>query len=227
MKNLTKILWGVALIIAGVLFALNAFDVIAVKIFFDGWWTLFIIIPCFVGICTDKEKTGNIIGFIIGVLLLLCCQDVFGFDIFWKLVVPVIVVTIGLKLILSAVWRNQGSNVLKISRKNGEDIKVSCAVFSGREVHSNGEVFNGAELTAVFGSVGCDLRKAVIEKDCAISATAVFGGIEILLPDTVNVKVNSNSVFGGVEEKNCRPIIPGAVTVYVNATCVFGGVEVK
>ena len=91
----------------------------------------------------------------------------------------------------------------------------------------DGEQFSGAELTAVFGGVKCDLRQAIIEKDCAVNATSVFGGIDILVPDNVNVKVNSNSIFGGVSEKNHRTAVQGAVTIYINATCMFGGVEIK
>ncbi|MEE1161236.1 MAG: DUF5668 domain-containing protein, partial [Acutalibacteraceae bacterium] len=76
MKKLSKILWGVVLILVGGIFALNAFDITDITVFFDGWWTLFIIIPCLVGIFSEREKTGNIIGLLIGVFLLLCCQNV-------------------------------------------------------------------------------------------------------------------------------------------------------
>ena len=36
--------------------------------------------------------------------------------------------------------------------------------------------FNGANLTAVFGGVKCDLRNAIIEEDALINACSVFGG---------------------------------------------------
>lgn len=50
MKNITKILWGTALIAVGGIIALNAFGITGIELFFDGWWTLFIIVPCLVGI---------------------------------------------------------------------------------------------------------------------------------------------------------------------------------
>ena len=50
MKNITKILWGTALIAVGGIIALNAFGITDIELFFDGWWTLFIIVPCLVGI---------------------------------------------------------------------------------------------------------------------------------------------------------------------------------
>ena len=227
MKKISKILWGIALIVVGGIFALNAFGLTDIELFFDGWWTLFIIVPCFIGLFSEREKTGNIIGLFIGVFLLLCCQNVLGFDMIWKLAVPAIIVIIGLKMIFSAVFGDKATKLLVESRQNGDNIKSGCATFSGQDLNFDGEVFSGAELTAVFGGVKCDLRNAVIEKDCAVTATSIFGGIEIFAPDNINIKINSNSVFGGVSDKNHRPTVQGAVTVYINATCIFGGVEIK
>ena len=102
---------------------------------------------------------------------------------------------------------------------------MGCATFTGCNLNYDGEPFEGAELTAVFGGVKCDLRGAVIQADCAIQATAVFGGIDIFVPDTVNVKISSNSMFGGVTNKTAAH--PGAPTVYVSATSMFGGVTIK
>ena len=227
MKKFSKILWGIALIAVGGIFALNAFGVTDIELFFDGWWTLFIIIPCFIGIFSVREKTGNIIGLLIGVFLLLCCQNVLDFDMLWKLAFPAIIVIIGLKLIFGAVFGDKAIKLLENSKQNGENIKIGCAAFSGQDINFDGEQFSGAELTAVFGGVKCDLRNAVIEKDCAVTATAVFGGIDIFVPDYVNVKINSNSVFGGVSDKKHHPTVQGAVTLYIDATCMFGGVEIK
>ena len=60
-----------------------------------------------------------------------------------------------------------------------------------------------------------------------IAAAAVFGGIDIFLPENVNVKISSNSVFGGVSEKKHRAPVDGNATVYINATGMFGGVDIK
>lgn len=227
MKKISKILWGIALIIVGGVFALNAFGLTDIELFFDGWWTLFIIVPCFIGLFNEREKTGNLIGLLIGGILLLCCQDVLGFDMLWKLAVPAIIVIIGVKLIVGAFFGDKATNLLEASRQNGESIPVGCAAFSGQNLNYDGQAFNGAELNAIFGGVKCDLRNAIINKDCAITATSIFGGIDLLVPDHVNVKVSSNSIFGGVSHKNHRPNVQGAVTIYINATCMFGGVEIK
>ena len=227
MKKTGKILWGLALIAIGGIFALNAFGITDIEVFFDGWWTLFIIVPCFIGIFSEREKTGNIIGLLIGVFLLLCCQNVLGFDMLWKLAVPAIIVIIGLKLIFNAVFGDKAAKMIVESRQNGNDVKTGCATFSGQDMNFDGEKFDGAEISAIFGGVKCDLRNAIIEKDCAVTASAIFGGIDIYVPDNVNVKISSNSIFGGVSEKKHRPYMENAVTLYINATCIFGGAEIK
>ncbi|MGN0468971.1 MAG: LiaF transmembrane domain-containing protein, partial [Acutalibacteraceae bacterium] len=170
MKKTGKILWGVAFIVAGIIFALNAFEITHIEFFFDGWWTLFIIIPCLIGIFSEKEKLGNIIGLVVGVFLLLCCQNVLDFDILWKIAVPAIILLIGIKLIFGAVFGDKATKILESSKKDGADIKNGCATFSGQTLNYDGEEFSGAELTAVFGGVKCDLRNAVIEQDCAVTA---------------------------------------------------------
>lgn len=225
MKKLSSVIWGIVLVAAGVLFGLNAFGITDIDIFFDGWWTLFIIIPCAVGLITEREKTGNLIGLAVGVFLLLCCRGILSFGIFWKLLIPGIIVVIGLKMVFGGLMGNQANGILAKLKENGSDPRVGCATFSGCKMSYDGEVFEGAELTAVFGGVECDLRNAIIEKDAAIRATAVFGGVSIYVPANVNVKVNSNSAFGGVSNKTkaCKD----APTIYISGTCMFGGVEIK
>jgi len=225
MKKISNVLWGILLVVAGVILALNVFNITDIDIFFDGWWTLFIIIPCTVGLFTEREKTGNIIGILIGVFLLLCCQDILSFSIFWKLLVPAAVVVIGLKMVFSGLFGNKANEIMKTMRLEGKEPKSGCAVFSGCDLNYGGEAFEGAELTAVFGGVECDLRNAIIDKDCAIRVSAIFGGIDILVPDNVNVKVSSNSIFGGVSNKTA--VHQNAPTIYVSGTCMFGGVEIK
>lgn len=226
MKKSTGILWGVVLCAVGALFALNALNITNIDVFFDGWWTLFIIIPCAVGLFTEHEKLGNLIGLAIGVFLLLCCQDVLSFGMLWKLAVPIVLILIGLKMIFGGVFGDKTAKAIKQLQQQNTAPKSGTAVFGGQDMSFAGERFDGAQLNAVFGGVKCDLRGAVIEQDCVIDASAIFGGVDIFVPDTVNVKVHSTSLFGGVSNPR-RAFRDGAVTVYVNATCMFGGVDIK
>ena len=131
------------------------------------------------------------------------------------------------KAIITRVWNNKSGRIIQEMKADGKELKNGYAAFSGTNMNFDGEVFEGAELTAVFGGVKCDLTRAVIERDCVINASAIFGGIDILVPDGVNVTVRSTSLFGGVSDKRRQKSNENTVTVYVNATCIFGGVDIK
>ena len=225
MKKAGKVFWGILLIAAGVILGLNKLNVLQINIFFEGWWTLFIIVPCAIGLFTELEKMGNFIGVLIGVCLLLCCRGILSFDVLWELLVPAIIVILGLKLVISGLRGNKANEMLKKLRLEGKALKSGTAVFSGCNMNYDGQVFEGAELNAVFGAVSCDLRNAVIEKDCAIQVSAIFGGIDILVPPGVNVRGNTVSIFGGMSNKTAAQ--PDAPTVYISGVCMFGGVEIK
>lgn len=225
MKNFGNILWGLVLISIGVIFGLNALEITDINLFFDGWWTLFIIIPCFIGLFKENEKTGNIIGFFIGIALLLCCQDILKFNLIWKLMFPGILVIIGLSLIFKDLINSKISNEMKKINQKG-NIEY-CATFSGQNVKFDNEEFNGTNLTAVFGGVKCDLRNAIINSDQVINAEAIFGGIEIYVPQNVKVKVKSTPIFGGVSDKTSSNKSNKLYTIYINSVAVFGGVEIK
>lgn len=222
MKKLNRALWGIVLAAAGVLFALNALEITKIDVFFDGWWTLFILIPCFVGLFTERDKTGNIIGLLVGVFLLLCSRDILDFSMVWKLLLPAILFIIGIKMICSSIW---GKKTDALPTKAGSGPVIARAIFGGRDLNYEGQVFEGGEITAIFGGVDCNLKNAIIKKDCAIRATAIFGGIDILVPANVNVVVNSVSVFGGFSNETvAQPDVP---TIYIKGFCMFGGVDIK
>ena len=224
MKNFANLIWGILFILVGLIVGLNAYGVTRINIFFDGWWTLFIIIPCFIGLIKNKDKTGSIIGILIGIVLLLCSLDILNFEIAWNLALPVLLVLIGLSIIFKNVFGYKDFKMIENLNKEKSD--GVCSTFSSESIDYTNEKFVGTDLTAVFGSIKCDLRKAIIEKDVVINVSATFAGVDIYIPENVKVKVKSTSIFGGVDEKKKNDVLDGPV-IYINATCMFGGLEIK
>lgn len=225
MKTFKNLFLGIFFIAVGIIFALNTIGITDIDIFFDGWWSLFIIVPSFLSLIADRDKSGAIIGLVLGVSLLLAAQNVIEYSSIIKLILPLILVIIGIKLILSTVFKKAGKNNNFIQQTLAG--KEYSAVFSGHELKFDNEIFEGATLNAVFGGIDCDIRNAIIENDVFIKASAVFGGIDIILPDNVNVKTKTSALFGGVSEKKKRQCIEGAKTVYINADTIFGGIDIK
>ncbi len=228
MKQIGNVILGVVLIALGVIFALNSTGVTNIDVFFDGWWTLFIIVPCVVGLFKDESKTGSIIGILIGVALLLSCQGVIMWETFGKLIVPAILVIIGVNIIFKdAINHDVSDKITQLNKSKNVEGGI-CATFSGQDVKLDGDKFEGTDVNAIFGGVKLDLTKAVIEKDIVINTYSIFGGIDILVPEDVKVKVKSTAIFGGVDNKhNSTNEKENVHTVYINALCLFGGLDVK
>ena len=96
MRNLHKIAWGLAFIAVGVILALNALEITNIDLFFDGWWTLFIIIPSFIGLFKRGDRSHSLFMLALGVTLLLAAQNVIAYGMIWKLFIPVALVFIGI-----------------------------------------------------------------------------------------------------------------------------------
>ena len=225
MKKTESFVFGLLFIILGVVFGLKALGIADINIFFDGWWTLFLIIPGLIGLIKDKDKTGNMILLIVGVLLLLGSQNVLSFAIIWKLMFPVILVLIGVSCIFKGITGNDLCNRIKEVKCDDKDNLKCDAVFSGQKVVVDNSIL-GAEVNAVFGGLELDLREAKLKKDIVITASAIFGGIDIFLPDDVNLQINSMNLFGGVDDKS-KKNKDAKITVYLNSNCIFGGIDIK
>lgn len=227
MKNYKNIILGLILILIGIVVGTNSLGITNINIFFAGWWTLFIIIPCFIGLLSEDKKTGNIIGLLIGIALLLCCQNVLDFELIWKLALPVALIIIGISFVFKDTFNHKISAKIK-EFNNKEKAEGYCSTFSGQNIKLGNEKFTGTDLTAIFSGIKFDMINAKLEKESVLNASAIFGGIEIYVPEKVNVKIKSSSIFGGVSDKRKNTSQDDKnKTIYVNATCIFGGVEIK
>lgn len=226
MSKFKDIVLGALLIVIGLIVGLNAFEITKIDIFFDGWWTLFIIVPCFIGVFENNDKTGNFIGLLIGILLLLCCQGLFSFDLLWKLLLPSILVIAGLSIIFKNTLNSKISEKINKLNKDKKD-NVCNAIFSSQKISFKKEKYNGSDICAVFGGIDIDLRDSIIDKDIVINAICIFGGADIFVPKDINVIINSTSIFGGTENKIKNNDKEYKHTIYINSTCIFGGLEIK
>ena len=229
-KRIRYILIGLALVALGVLIALDVLGVMNINFFFEGWWTLLIIIPCFIGLFTDMDKTVSVVGIVVGSLILLVKQDVVDGSIIWRLIFPVVLVIIGLSFLIQGIFDKNAKEIRRRLDQRGSADKVNhhAAAFNTLKVDYAGMSFSNCEANASFGSVTVDLRAARIEPDPVVTASGVFGKVTILVPAGVGVKVSSTSLFGAVSDHRLNKAqAPNAPTIFVKGTGVFGGVEIR
>ena len=81
-------------------------------------------------------------------------------------------------------------------------LRSKTARTGGDEYVYRGETFHGARLDAFCGGIRMDLREATITEDEEIDIHTFCGGIELFVPNHVNVVVKSRSFIGGVDVKN-------------------------
>jgi predicted membrane protein len=232
-NKFSNALWGLFFVAIGVGIAGNVLDIWDFQLFFEGWWTFLIIVPCFISMLQSGFGVASTMGFIIGVLLFLQSRVDFNLDL-WQLIIPVILVFIGIRIMFQGAFRKrtkffeQNINVNGGAQQtfNGAAKSEYSAVFSSNRIHVT-EVFSGTNLNAVFGGLVLDLRDARIPGDVEVNATAIFGGIDIYIPRGVNIKTNNVPIFGGISNKTNQTAEPGAPTIYLNATCMFGGIDIK
>lgn len=221
LKNALGIFW----IVLGVIIAGNILDWWHISIFFRGWWTLFIIIPCAAGVVKKGFHSGSGFGLVLGILLLLGQFRLFSFGWMFKLIIPVLLIFFGLKIILQGT-RFRGNITHNIPDEFAEYGDCS-GIFRSQETRYPEDNYFGSEVNAIFGGADLDLRHAIIDEDVTVNATAVFGGVTIMLPEDVNVRVASTAILGGTDNRINRPENPDWPTVYIHATAIFGGVEIK
>jgi len=221
LKKFREVLWGVGFLFIGIILLFNVLEITNIDLFFDGWWTLFIIIPCFIGLFTE-DYFGNMVGFLIGMALLSVCQGWIRFGSIVKLIFPISFVLIGIYILLHTILQNKVTEKFKKLKVDGESI---VAIFGGQNLKLE-EEYLGGDVEAIFGSVDLDLRDTKLKEETPIKVCAIFGGVTILVPKDVKVITKSVPIFGGVDSR-VHSSETAKKTIYVEAVSIFGGVEIK
>jgi Domain of unknown function (DUF1707)/Cell wall-active antibiotics response 4TMS YvqF len=106
--------------------------------------------------------------------------------------------------------------------------RTAKAVFSGLARRGQWVVPTHYQVKTVFGGAELDLREARLEsREVTIEVKAVFGGVDIIVPDDVIAVVDGTAVFGGFDDKvSTSQPAPGAPVVRIGGKAVFGGVSV-
>ena len=209
------------------LFGLKAMDVIDFEIFFDGWWAFIIIIPSLISLVTQRDKTGSMIGLVVGIFLFLVARDIISLQMLGKLIVPVLMVVVGICLIFKDAFNRNAKEAIRRINARGLARQRNTSLFSTQKVAYSGEGFFGAELYGIFGSLNCDMAGAVLNEDIVVNAYSLFGSVDISVPENVNVEICATPVFGGVANKTKRPFTPGLPTVFITGGAVFGKIDIK
>ncbi|GAA1278222.1 DUF1707 domain-containing protein [Saccharothrix xinjiangensis] len=107
---------------------------------------------------------------------------------------------------------------------------VSIAFWSGVERRGEWVVPATHNAAAIMGGVVIDLTRArFAQQETTINAYAIMGGIEVIVPPEVTVRVDGVGLMGAFEDTTHKgdPPIPGGPSVRITGLALMGAVEVK
>ena len=101
------------------------------------------------------------------------------------------------------------------------------AIFGGVNRTGRWRVRKTSHALAVFGGVDLDLRNAVFESPVVeISGFWCFGGMDIKVPEGIEVRDQTAGIFGGTDVRDIGDPLPGAPVLVIKGLSLFGGVSV-
>jgi hypothetical protein len=186
------------------------------------WWPLALVLLAVVSAIAERRiGPGPVVVFLIGTLVLVSrLTGPVGSAVFWACAAVVL-----------GGWLLVRRRVAPAGRPRDQrgSSGSTVAVYSGARQVVHCDHFRHADVSAVFGGATLDLRDAHLDPGASVDATAVFGGVDGLVPPGWRVELSGLPLFGGYDDKTrgTEPPPPEAPVLRVVATAVFGGVAVK
>jgi len=212
---------GGALVALGAIFLLDAAGVMDAGGILGKWWPCLFIALGFVQAFSEKRVSGVAAFLVVGGALLLAVSTGLLGDTAWAVTWPILVV-------LAGAWLLSGWG--RARRGAGHDPEFSrLSVFNSVRVASRAEALRRVGLTAVFGKLRLDLTGARPDPSGArLSATSVFGHIDVIVPEGWAVEVRGLPIAGAWDDTvSRRGVGPNSPRLDVHVLAVIGGVEVK
>lgn len=105
----------------------------------------------------------------------------------------------------------------------------TTAVFGAVHKDVISKNFRGGDVVAVFGGTELNLSKADIQTKATIDLAVVFGGLKLTVPPHWDVRVNTVTIAGGVNDKRrMEAKTEGDEKVLIlTGTLLFGGIEIQ
>lgn len=212
-KNWQPILWGLTLVVIGIIIFLNIAGVTKINL----WSYIIGIVFVIAGASTITNSTKNVFGYfliLLGVFIILKKALSLSFNPLYF--VPIVIIVAGISFIFSVFT----------FKSNVTTSASSFVIFSSREEKSFAPDFKGKSITCIFGGYDIDLRDYTFANDLQFNLFTMFGGVDIIVPENVNLEINPTSIFGGISNST-KNSSNNEYTVYINALCLFGGVSVN
>jgi len=226
-------IFGIVLTVLGVALLLDNLGYLEFRDIWKFWPVVFIAMG--IGrILGSRRPSGWIWGglFILaGALYLGRNLGYLSFHIDARLIGPLLLIGFGLMMLVRALERSHYKDGAACATEiSSETTLHEYAIFTGtkRRVRSQ---FEGGDLFAMFGGIDIDMRDASMAIPQAnLDVQAMFGGVELRVPESWVVDLRGMALFGGYDDKTVPPRIEeGKVPprLIITGHAIFGGVSIR
>jgi hypothetical protein len=202
----------------------------------DQWyryWPVLVIAAGLAKLLDATYPSGRVIGgAIVAVGGLFLADNLNLIRLSWEDFWPLVLIGVGALMLVNRLSGPHPSWVMNRARSasSADGVFTGNAIFSGFKQKLREGDFRGADLNAIFGGGELDLRKAGMAGDSAVvRVSAVFGGIQIKVPEHWLVISQGTGIFGGFSDSTHQPPedTPNLKRLFVKGEAIFGGVEIK
>lgn len=108
-----------------------------------------------------------------------------------------------------------------------DDVDV-VAIYEGLDFSSAAPALRRVAITAWYGGGTLDLRGATLDPAGAVmTVRAIFGGYQLVVPDTWRVELRAKGIFGGIGDgRKPDRVDPGSPVLTIDGFALFGGVGI-
>lgn len=224
-----RLIFGLAIMAWGLILTLDNFGLIDAGRYWRLWPLLLIAIG--VARLAESVRSGfRMSGFVlvlIGIALLLHNLDVVRLKQIW----PLILFVFGGGIVWKALGPKgrghdlAGTDLVPVPANSN---RLDAFTFMGGiERGTNSQAFEGGTAMAVMGGCEIDLRHASLENGKAVFDTfAMWGGVEIRVPEDWAVESHVVPLLGGFEDKTRQPA-DAKQRLVITGIAIMGGVGVK
>lgn len=214
-----RIWLGMLFLLFGLGFLLHQADIIDLPQLFSNWWPFILIIIGVVQLINRKHSSASsgLLFLLVGLLFLVNQWLNLNLKVYiW----PITFIALGIVILFTRVKREKSFHT--------ESDLDTFVLFSGAEINSQSQTFQGGSVTAIIGGAEIDLRDAVIMDGASLDLTTVLGGVEMKVPDNVQVEISGMPILGGWEDKTRVRREKEEVSVLkINCLTILGGVEIR
>jgi predicted membrane protein len=221
--TMSRLVIGLALIFAGLLFTLDNFGIISIGSLWQ-FWPLVLVAVGITKIFARSLLTGLALVTAGGLFL---ARNFGALHFRLSYLVPLVFVYIGLRIVFA---QRPGARTWDASTNPAGTLN-EWAVFGGGERRIVSPNFQGGQANAVFGGFDLDLRESKMEGERAVIDVFCFcGGGELRVPEDWNVILKVVPIFGGTDDKSRRGLGDPArpkKDLLVTGFILFGGLGIK